>query len=307
MPDGAEREAAGVKVRIDAESLAPVGTRYGLSLEVDRPLLEVVFPVLDLPPGGDLVLPFQGGARLEDAGQAIRDAGGSWSLAYPGPLTMQFWQYGDTYVATDDRSGLFKRWDFRVLPDGRLEAALTQPTAPECRFESPYGTVVRPGFSDWFSAATHYRAWAVQQPWCARGRLEDRGRRGDLPLWLLDTDLWMWNRGTARGILRNAKALKETTGSHVSVLWYWWHRAAYDDEFPDYLPPREGWEIFDKTVSGLHARGLALSVYVNGRLSGLRSEAFTRSDLGARAAKPLHGDYVTEVYNRFTQAPMAVM
>lgn len=296
-----------VEAAVLSESLPSGGVRYRLEIRAQAELLDVAFPVLRFREGGDLLLSLQGGARVTDAREAIRRAGGTLALTYPGPLTMQFWQYADVYVATDDTQGLFKRWEFTALADGSLEAALVQPTEAVRFYETPYGCLVEPGFDSAFACAEHYRAWALRQPWCARGRLDLRASRGDIASWLLDTDLWMWNRGTARNIERSARDVQERVGGRVAALWYWWHGCSYDDGFPDYLPPREGWDRFDACIRTLHDLNVPLSVYVNGRLCGIRSQAFADPEVRDAAVRTRQGDVPTEVYNRFTEAPMAVM
>lgn len=310
-PPGADDDptppGADVRVAIAFDPLPSGGRRYRIEVEADAPLLEVVFPVLALPAGDDLVVALQGGARVTDLARAVEGAGGLLRLAYPGPLTMQFWQYGPVYVATDDTLGLTRRWEFRTGPDGALEAALVQPTEAVTRYEGPYGCRIEPALADAFAAASHYRAWALDQPWCARGPLAARAAAGDLPGWLFDTDLWLWNRGNGAALAENAQALRDAIGGPVSALWYWWHGAAYDDGFPDYLPPREGWPAFEATLGALHAQGTPVSVYVNGRLCGERSAAYARPEIRAARAQPFGAPPPVEVYNRFTDAPMAVM
>lgn len=297
----------GIEAAVGSESLPSGGVRYGLDIRCRSELLEVVFPVLRFRGGRDLLLSLQGGARVTDAHHAIRNAGGMLALAYPGPLTMQFWQYAGVYVATDDAQGLFKRWEFTALEDGSLEAALVQPTEAVRSYETPYDCVLEPGFESAFACAEHYRKWALGQSWCARGRLDERVSRGDVASWLFDTDLWMWNRGSARGIERSARYLTEAIGGGVATLWYWWHGCSYDDGFPDYLPPREGWDRFDACIRTLHGLRVPVSVYVNGRLCGVGSQAYAQTDIQDAAVRPYRGDVPKEVYNRFTEAPMAVM
>ncbi len=293
--------------RADARvAISRQGQRYTLSVDADRPLREVLFPVLRLPPGGELTLPLMGGARCRDLADALRRAG-PLILPYPGPLTMQFWQYGDVYVATDDTAGRLRRWEFRLLPDGWVEAALVQPAGDALTYRSPYGIRIEAARPTWFAAAQRYRRWALRQPWCARGPLHQRAAAGDWPAWLAQTDLWAWNRGPGAVVAEAAQTLQQAADARVALLWYWWHRAPYDHGFPDYLPPREGEDTFRATLARCHAAGIPVTTYINGRLAGLASEAWRDPELRAAAARPAQGGRYEEVYNRFTDARMAAM
>src|SRR5262245_23704619 len=38
----------------------------------------------------------------------------------------------------------------------------------------------------WYEAAERYRDWALRQPWCARGTLQERVKKGDAAPWLIE-------------------------------------------------------------------------------------------------------------------------
>ena len=58
---------------------------------------------------------------------------------------------------------------------------------------------------DWFTAAERYRAWAVNRPGPERAGCRRR------PDWVLETGLWVWNRGRSPGVLGPAVALPRSS------------------------------------------------------------------------------------------------
>src|SRR5690606_36368599 len=134
---------------------------------------------------------------------------------------------------------------------------------------------------DWISAAEHYKEWAVQQSWS----LNSRFKNGLTPAWLEETALWVWNRGRSEGVLTPAVALKERLGLPISVLWHWWHGAAYDDGFPDYFPPREGNESFAANVKLAGEKGVRPLVYMNELQWGSSTESWKTENAQLHAVK----------------------
>src|SRR5690606_26347976 len=102
---------------------------------------------------------------------------------------------------------------------------------------------------DWITIAQEYRNWGLKQPWSLNSRLAT----GQVPDWVANTALWVWNRGHSEVVLPPALDLKRRLELPINVLWHWWHGASYDDEFPEYLPPREGTESFRNAVANAAA------------------------------------------------------
>ena len=113
----------------------------------------------------------------------------SHSNVYPGPAFAQFAAYYGNktglYVAAHDPDGWCKRvhtrtaagksvcvaWEYLFAEDGRKTV------------ETPYDTVVdRVDGGNWRFAADHYKAWAKNQPWCAK----TLDQRKDIPAFLTD-------------------------------------------------------------------------------------------------------------------------
>ena len=164
-----------------------------------------------------------------------------------------------------------------------------------------YEVITGPFRGDWLTAAQMYREWAVEQRWCrdsrlARRRIED---------WVLGTGLWVWNRGRSENVLPEALHLQETTGLPVSVLWHWWCNCGHDDDFPHYLPPREGAEPFRDAVHSASDKGVHAIVYMN-------SFEWGTSTPGWEEAKPFalkrrDGSFREYAANKFTGHTIAAM
>ena len=121
------------------------------------------------------------------------------------------------------------------------------------------------------------------------------------------TGLWVWNRGRSPGVLPPAVALQRAAGVPVSVFWHWWHHAAYDTGFPDYLPPREGTIPFEHALHDAQAAGVHAIVYMNQRLWCVNTPSWTREDGERFAVRNPDGSSRTEVYNIFDPQRCATM
>src|SRR5947199_187105 len=139
----------------------------------------------------------------------------------------------------------------------------------------------------------------------AGGRAPVRRRRR--PAWLLQTGMWIWNRGRSPGVVRPALALQDALGLPVSIYWHWWHHGPYDTSFPDYLPPREGVDSFRAALATAHAAGSHAMVYMNQRLWCTGTPSWTAEGAASWAVKERDGRVREEVYNVFDPQPCATM
>ncbi len=298
--------------RLTVDGLTPGAALW----RVDFPVLAGLLPIAS-DDDEQLLLPRAGGYVIRNPSQAIfanSEIGHRISLAYPGGMTMQFTayyrQHGDgLLVMAQDPNGYYKRFTAEkgeeptgwTLAIEHFPAGMPQPSG---RFSLPYLIALSTFRGDWTEAATLYRSWAVRQPWCSRGPLYTRG---DIPRWLLETGLWVWNRGRSDQVLPGIRRLGQIVQAPMALDWYWWHKTPYDTHFPDYLPPREGEESFRQAIARLHEEGLHAIVYVNGRLWGTGAQSWTAQQAYLAACKQENGDIYREVYNVFNQAEMAPM
>ena len=190
-----------------------------------------------------------------------------FSSESPGSLSMQLIASYDResgrglYLASNDTLSLSKTFTVE-LDSARTRFYLTHYPAPEGLsgdWDPGYEVITGPFRGDWMTAAGLYRQWAVRQRWCRESRLAQRQIEG----WVSGTGLWIWNRGRSENVLAEALHLQEKTGIPVSVLWHWWCDCGHDDDFPHYLPPREGAETFRDAVNYASARGVHALVYLN--------------------------------------------
>jgi hypothetical protein len=281
-------------------------------------LKQIRFPRLPgLKPRAEevLALPLRLGAMLSSPRKVFegRDGKGarlSWN--YPAPLSAQCLAYYQPdgpgfYAACDDplaHMKTFAMWGdrekqvhFEVLHDPEQEAA----GAPV--YQLPYAVVLGTFRGDWSTAAAIYRESPGARKWAERGRLY----RGQVPDWVCQTGVWVWNRGRSEGVLTPAAELGKYAQVPVSVFWHWWHDCAYDAGFPDYLPPREGEASFTAALDTAHQHGLHVLPYMNQRLWGMTTRSWTDEGAEAAAAKGPDGKVYAEVYNTFLHAPCATM
>ncbi len=234
----------------------------------------------------------------------------SWN--YPGRLSMQCLAfYGSDAcgldVTCDDTAAMKKTYSFWGDSDGDVHFEMihypVNQTDRTRRYALPYRVLLGAFRGDWVTAAERYRKLATNQPWARQSRL----RRGLVPDWVVDTSLWVWNRGSSPGVLPPAATLREKLGLPVGVFWHWWHGCSYDDGFPEYLPPREGTETFQRAVARAHDDGLRMLVYMNQRAWGTSTKSWKTEGAERFAVKGRDGKVHSHVYNIFTGQPLATM
>ncbi|MGE5294544.1 MAG: DUF6259 domain-containing protein [Solirubrobacterales bacterium] len=262
-----------------------------------------------------LAVPYWMGEKTTQVRQLLSPAQGQAQrreFSYPGILSMQcmtlYRENGPgLYLAADDVQARSK--SFAAFGNGQggigLEVCHFPGTnaAAESVYAPAYDVLIGLFQGDWMTVAVRYRQWALQQPWARDSRL----KQGLTPDWVRNTGFWVWNRGTSDGVLPPAAAMQDYLGVPVSVFWHWWHGCAYDVNFPEYLPPREGADAFREAVRTARRRGLNPIVYMNQRLWGMTARSWTSRDARRYAVKKPDGTVQPEVYNSFTRSPMASM
>jgi len=262
-----------------------------------------------------LAVPYWMGEKTTQARQLLSPAPGDAhrrEFSYPGILSMQcmalYRENGPgLYFAGDDVKARSK--SFAAFGNGRGGIGLEvchfpgADTAAAAVYEPGYDVLIGLFQGDWMTVAARYRAWALQQPWARESRL----RQGHTPDWVRNTGFWVWNRGSSDNVLPPAAALQDYLGVPVSVFWHWWHGCAYDVNFPEYLPPREGTDAFREAVRQARQEGLNSIVYMNQRLWGMTAESWVSKKAQRYAVKKPDGTVQPEVYNTFTRSPMASM
>ncbi|MBN2507044.1 MAG: hypothetical protein JXQ71_10150 [Verrucomicrobia bacterium] len=211
------------------------------------------------------------------------------------------------YAACDDPEGYWK--ELAVWGDGTNQLAFEIVHAPEqaavglAEFRLPFAVMLGAFRGDWTSAAQIYRASPAAKAIAERGRL----RRRLVPAWLLETGLWVWNRGRSSQVLHPAVALRKHLKAPVSVLWHWWHHCAYDAGFPEYLPPREGAQPLETALASARRQEVHAILYMNQRLWCTNTASWTRTGAEPFAVRGTNGTVVTETYNTYLNTPCAPM
>lgn len=262
-----------------------------------------------------LAVPYWMGERTTQVRQLLCPPQGQAQrreFSYPGILSMQcmtlYRENGPgLYLAADDVQARSK--SFAAFGNGQGGIGMEvchfpgEAAAARAMYEPGYDVLIGLFQGDWMTVAARYRQWALQQPWARESRL----KQGHTPDWVANTGFWVWNRGTSEGVLRPAAAMQDYLGVPVSVFWHWWHGCAYDVNFPEYLPPREGADVFREAVRQARQRGLNPIVYMNQRLWGMTSRSWSSKKADRYAVKKPDGTIQPEVYNTFTRSPMASM
>ncbi|MBM4027967.1 MAG: hypothetical protein FJ280_21600 [Planctomycetes bacterium] len=311
------RLSVSVRVRLDPAARAG---RFSISVRgLDGAVPLVVrfprVPAIRPQEAEVLAVPNWMGEKTTQARQILSPASGKAQrreFSYPGLLSLQCMAfYRDNgpglYLAADDIQARSK--SFAAFGDGQGGLGLEvchfpgADTAAQAAYEPGYDVLVGLFQGDWMTVAAQYRQWALQQPWARESRL----KRGRTPDWVQDTGFWVWNRGYSDGVLPPAAALQDYLGVPVSVFWHWWHGCAYDVNFPEYLPPREGTEAFREAVRDARRKGLNAIVYMNQRLWGMTAASWTSREAQRYAVKRADGTIRPEIYNTFTKSPMASM
>lgn len=169
---------------------------------------------------------------------------------------------GGAQEKTFDTTGLSMRIGYNC-PDAGLPGAAN---APDFAIE----TAAISG--DWWSAAKRYRAWALRQPWAAKGPLADRR---DFSRGIADVGFWMQLWGEPE-VVSNivVRALSKLGDVQLGVHWYSWHKIPFDNSYPEYFPERRGMR---EAVEWMERQGVFVMPYINGRLWDADIQSFSNA------------------------------
>lgn len=234
-----------------------------------------------------------------------------YSWDYPNHLTMQFVSLYDPdrsgfYAACNDTTATMKTMAFVLNDESDLVyQAHHYPAVAvgQVSYAPAYDVILGAFKGDWFSYAAHYREWGTRQQWARNSRLHKQ----EIPSWLPETALWIWNRGRSDSVLTPAVSMRERLGLPVNVLWHWWHGGGYDDTFPDYFPPREGALSFKENLDAAHEKGVRALLYMNVLQWGNAAESWEREGAAAFTIKDVLGRTNTRMYNIFTRNTLTNM
>jgi len=267
--------------RIDVDWAS--GSDYSVCT-VDLPCLSV--PAMGARGDSRLALSKFGGFLMVDPITTYAANGGfaedpfGLSTGYPGgTMTMQFNAFYDVasrqilYLAADDDEMYLHRHMFGAESD-RLIYIMRAVPAENYTLGNTYsmtyhalvGTFQGATSDCWYDAAARYRDWAVDRPWCARGRFETSTEVSpafrDADFWLLfaagpgaETDIFPHYAETGEDWM-------EALGTDTTVaFWYAWENGGFNQFDPESFPAQS---TFAPGIAAAHASGQSIMPYVNG-------------------------------------------
>lgn len=280
----------------------------------DKALTSVVFPkitgIKDMK-NEELVIPDWMGSLMSEPREALKNGSGKMQWNYPGALSSQLIAIYNSsksgfYASCNDSLSYVKNFSlkldsfntlmYEMINFPSLDTSLTS-------YRPNYQAIIGSFKGDWIDVAEIYGEWAVNQKWAK----ESRFKNGLTPSWLEETALWIWNRGKSDNVIKPAVELKERLGLPVNVHWHWWHNCSYDDNFPEYLPPREGKESFVKAMKLAQNAGIKTHVYMNAIQWGDATEAWKSGEVRPYTVKDINGNERSHVFNIFTGSALVNM
>jgi hypothetical protein len=269
-------------------------------------LWRVTFPQVTVSRPGEgarVFLPHTAGIELS----GMWDTAGRRGGTYPSGWTcMQYMAAYDAagrtglYVGVHDPYGSTKDILAEGLPDRQAVAFwFDHPVAdmgnPGADFDLPGQARWQLLRGDWFDAAVVYREWVRREArwWPQLGP----DGRGDTPEWMRQLPAWVMTGGAPGDCVPQVKQFVRDVGVPVGFHWYNWHQIPFDNDYPHYFPPKEG---FAEGVAELKAAGVYAMPYINGRLwdthdGGAEDRQFTSIALPA-ATKDEDGKPCAESY-----------
>ena len=253
----------------------------------------------------ELVIPTWMGSLMKDPRAVLSGGNGRIEWRYPGSLSSQVISVYNAdkngfYASCNDSLSYAKNFSLNLDTLNTLVyEMINYPSSsnPKSDTYTPnYKGVIGSFEGDWIDVANIYSKFALNQKWAK----ESRFKNGLTPSWLEKTALWVWNRGKSANVLEPAIELKQALGLPINVLWHWWHNCSYDDNFPEYLPPREGGQSFINAVKSAQNEGVNSIVYMNAIQWGDAAEGWKSGKVKPYTVKDINGNERSHVFNIFS-------
>ena len=253
----------------------------------------------------ELVIPTWMGSLMKDPRAVLSGGNGRIEWRYPGSLSSQVIAVYNAdkngfYASCNDSLSYAKNFSLNLDTLNTLVyEMINYPSSsnPKSDTYTPnYKGVIGSFEGDWIDVANIYSKFALNQKWAK----ESRFKNGLTPSWLEKTALWVWNRGKSANVLEPAIELKQALGLPINVLWHWWHNCSYDDNFPEYLPPREGGQSFINAVKSAQNEGVNSIVYMNAIQWGDAAEGWKSGKVKPYTVKDINGNERSHVFNIFS-------
>ncbi|MEK6793781.1 MAG: DUF6259 domain-containing protein [Spirochaetota bacterium] len=274
----------------------------GLSVQgvADAVLSEVVFPrwsfrALDGADDDVLALPQRSGTLSRSP--SIQPVSFGVTHSYPtGEINMAFAALYDAksgiYFAAEDPKGSFKYFEVQT-GNGEIRHSVRWTIGGMSAgnsFAMPGKAALAVFTGDWFDAARMYRSWVRREAqWMPP--MNENGR-ADTPQWFKDISIWALGN-TSDTLASNTARMAEYAQVPAAIHWYSWHNAPFDNDYPNYFPPKP---LFTAGLARLHASKVRVMPYINGRLWDTRDKesedfSFTSKGLAGAAKDATNGIY----------------
>ena len=144
---------------------------------------------------------------------------------------------------------------------------------------------------NWFEAATIYRDW-VRQHAAWYPELGENGRE-DTPMWMRELSVWTMGGGDPQSGLPILHEFAEKMQLPVGFHWYNWHAIPFDNDYPHYFPPDEG---FAEAVKLLQQENIFVMPYINGRLWDTHDRGTQDTEFSSKALPAVTKDEQGQPY-----------
>ncbi|MBO4605059.1 MAG: glycoside hydrolase [Bacteroidales bacterium] len=156
-------------------------------------------------------------------------------------------------------------------------------------FQIPWAAVMGFTREGWEQTALKwYRPWALTTKW-GRNSLAER----QIAPWILKSDVWVRPVGIEPETVKSLKACLKYYGKGTGVHWYQWHHNAYDTNYPDYFPAKDG---FKELVAEVQKLGGHVTPYINGRLWDTANHTYAELGGAQASCRRRDGTLYTEIY-----------
>jgi len=208
-------------------------------------------------------------------------------------LVLMYHQGGAVYFSAKDKGASGKI--FKMKSEGKSLVFIQNVTTSygwtqHNIFSLPWKTVM--GFTKrgWQDAVDKwYRPFTFQTQWGAK-TLPER----NIVKWIKNADLWIRPMNVSDETMASVREALKFFGKGIGLHWYYWHHYPHDVKYPEYFPPKLGFEDMVKEAQKL---GGYVTPYMNGRLWDPATETYkTRNGRDASCRKP-DGTLYTEVYS----------
>jgi hypothetical protein len=229
----------------------------------------------------------------------------SWSGSFKtrspsGFFPMQFMSFnsGSNAVYFSSIDGESRAKDFSVDSRKKTLALIRYPEnmgVTGSDLPDNYAVAFGPYQGGWLEAAYRYRSWALKQVWTSKGPISNRP---DFPksainigFWMRDTWVWdlpdsedknmmdplTWSTESRDPHEMNLPFLNimKKAGVPIAFHWYGWHKNLFDNDYPHFLPPLQG---FKERVKELVDSGAVIVPYINALSADSKTADWYRFD-----------------------------